>query len=127
MLSAAQYRQNLAPDSEHYLQSRCVRWFDFQYPGLSNLLFAIPNGGKRSKAVAGKLKAEGVRKGVADLFLSVPVMGVHGLYLEAKFKTGKQSPEQQQFQSDVERMGYQYSEFRSEEEFMQIIKTYLNT
>lgn len=37
-----------------------------------NLLFAIPNGGERHKAVAGKMKAEGAKSGVYDLFLPVP-------------------------------------------------------
>jgi hypothetical protein len=34
-------------------------------------LFAIPNGGERNKAVAGKLKAEGVKAGAWDLILPV--------------------------------------------------------
>jgi len=40
-------------------------------PGLA-LMHAIPNGGLRSKATAGKLKAEGVKSGVLDTFLPWP-------------------------------------------------------
>lgn len=36
-------------------------------------LHAIPNGGQRDKITAGKLKAEGVKKGVLDVFLPLPM------------------------------------------------------
>ena len=51
---------------------------------------AIPNGGSRgddakSRKIRGaQLKAEGVRKGVADTFLPWPVGPWHGLYIEMK-------------------------------------------
>ncbi len=47
-------------------------------------LHHIPNGGERNLAVAGKLKAEGVKAGVWDLFLPLPRGGYHGLYIEMK-------------------------------------------
>lgn len=55
-----------------------------------------PNGGRRNKAEAAKLKAMGVRKGIPDLFLPIPRQGYHGLYIETKkIKNGKVSPDQQ--------------------------------
>ena len=48
------------------------------------LFHAIPNGGLRSKAQAGKLKAEGVKAGVPDCFLPVARLGYYGLYIEMK-------------------------------------------
>ena len=53
--------------SEHVEQSLFVQWFRRSYPNV--LIFAIPNGGARSKATAGKLKVEGVVPGIPDLFV----------------------------------------------------------
>jgi len=53
--------------SEHIEQSLFVQWFRRSYPNV--LIFAIPNGGARSKATAGKLKVEGVVPGIPDLFI----------------------------------------------------------
>lgn len=47
-------------------------------------LFAIPNGGQRDKITAGKLKAEGVKPGVPDIFLPVPRHVWAGLFVEMK-------------------------------------------
>lgn len=47
-------------------------------------MHAIPNGGERDRAVAGRLKAEGVKSGVWDVFLPAPRNGKHGLYIEFK-------------------------------------------
>jgi hypothetical protein len=61
------------------------------YPELASpLLFAIPNGGSRgdtaqsARIQGGKLKAEGVKPGVSDLFLAVPRGGYAGFFLELK-------------------------------------------
>jgi hypothetical protein len=90
------------------------------------LLFAIPNGGHRSKATAGILKSEGVRRGVADLFLAIPIMGMAGLFIEMKFKKGKQSAEQMEFQKQVQGVGYKYVICTSENDFQETITTYLS-
>ncbi len=50
-------------------------------------LFAIPNGGARSRIEAARLVGLGVRSGVSDLFFSFPAPGTpswHGLYIEMK-------------------------------------------
>ncbi len=54
-------------NSEHVEQRNFVMWFRQNHRGVK--IFAIPNGGYRHRAVAGKLKAEGVSPGVPDLYI----------------------------------------------------------
>lgn len=82
-------------EQELELQISVIQWADLQaitgkHPELARL-FAVPNGGGRSKSEAGKLKASGVRPGVPDLFLPVPRGGHHGLWME--LKAGEKSGE----------------------------------
>ena len=72
--------------SEHAHQAALIQWAalaERTWPEL-RLLYAIPNGGQRSKATAGKLKAEGVRAGIPDLCLPVPRGGFGACYIELK-------------------------------------------
>lgn len=93
-------------DPEHQEQKALIEWADrLGYP--YNLLFAIPNGGGRSKMEAGKLKAEGVRKGVPDLFLPVSCGGFHGLFVEMKAHgSGRESVEQKSWHQLLDYQGY---------------------
>jgi hypothetical protein len=71
---------------EHQHQKALIDWEQInkrQYPWLAYLI-AIPNGGARHPAVAGKLRAEGVKAGVSDLFLAYPKGHYHGLWIEMK-------------------------------------------
>ncbi len=53
--------------SEHCEQVDFVAWFRKEYTGV--LIFAVPNGGRRGKAEAARLKKEGVTRGIPDLFI----------------------------------------------------------
>ena len=75
------------------------------YPSL-NLLHAIPNGGKRDKVTAGRMKAEGARAGVWDIFLPVPMHNYHGLYIEMKVGSNTITREQKWFREQVEFQGF---------------------
>jgi len=119
-------------DKEHQLQVSCVKWFRYQYANLDCLLFAIPNGGRRDKTTASKLKAEGVVAGVADLFLSVPKYKgeqciSHGLYIEMKTedKASRQRDSQKHFESMVTMENYQYLVCRTKEDFIEKVTQYL--
>lgn len=112
-------------EEEHNLQCACVRWFNLQWPEYRGLLFAVPNGSYRNKATAGKLKAEGVVAGVADLILLVPKQWAFALCIEMKTSKGRQSPEQKEWQEMVEAHGYRYRVCRSLDEFMAIVNGYL--
>ena len=75
---------------ESEMQRSCKRWFDLQYPKLSCLLFAVPNGGARNSREAAIMKAEGVTAGVADMILLIPRHGYGCLCIEFKTKKGSQ-------------------------------------
>lgn len=90
---------NLTP-SEHDEQKAFVAWFQLQYPKVR--LFAIPNGGDRNPIVAAKLKAEGVSKGVPDIFIPE-----WHLFIEMKRKKGgRLSSEQKDWIAYLESVGY---------------------
>lgn len=70
-------------------------------------LYAIPNGGKRSKPEAVRFQRAGVRKGIPDMFLSVPRGGCHGLYIELKrLDGGRLAQEQIEWLNRLSRQGY---------------------
>lgn len=69
-------------------------------------LHAIPNGGRRNKREAARLKAQGVRSGVWDVFLPVVWPPYSGLYIEMKIKPNKLSALQTEFREHAEVNGY---------------------
>lgn len=91
-------------------------------------LHHIPNGKKRSKGVAGQLKAMGVKRGIADLFLPVVYPPYHGLYIEMKNPETRSSQTQEQklFQAHCEVQGYKYVVCRAAGEAIHAIQQYLN-
>ena len=91
---------DMAETSEHLEQAHLVMWFRRTYP--DTLIFAIPNGGLRSKSQAMKLKVEGVVPGIPDLF--VPEWR---LWIEMKkVKGGVVSKEQQLMIKYLQSVGY---------------------
>lgn len=110
---------------EHNIQVGCINWFRYQYPYLSKVLFAIPNGSLRDKITAKNLKDEGVTSGVADLILLKGNKHYGGLCIEMKTPQGKQSPAQKDWQEEAEKNGNKYVICRSIEDFMKEIKNYL--
>jgi len=72
--------------SESQHQMALFRWSEFAQATHPELrwLHSVPNGGHRTKATAGKMKGEGQKPGVPDIFLDVPRQGFHGLRIELK-------------------------------------------
>lgn len=110
---------------ESEMQRSCKKWFDLQYPKLSRLLFAVPNGGARNSREAAIMKAEGVTAGVADMILLIPRHGYGSLCIEFKTREGRQSDSQKLWQADAEANGNKYVVIRSVEQFVNEIKKYL--
>lgn len=113
-------------DEEHQTQVACVNWFRLKYPKLRNILFAIPNGGRRDAVTGSKLKEEGVVAGVADLILLKRNKEYGALCIEMKTESNGQSDTQKKWQKEVEATGNKYIVCRSLDEFMKVITDYLN-
>lgn len=93
---------------EHYEQCAVFEWAAYherEYPELK-YLFAVPNGGQRNVIVASKLKAEGVKRGVPDIWLPVARVGYHGLVIELKADKGRKTPEQEAWLTFLWLQGY---------------------
>lgn len=76
---------------EHAEQVSLMQWWSLQCRRFGipeQLLFAIPNGGQRNIITAKRMKDEGVRAGIPDLFLAVPRGKFHGLFVEMKKTRG---------------------------------------
>lgn len=76
---------------EHSEQVSLMQWWALQcrrFEVPEQLLFAIPNGGQRNIITAKRMKDEGVRSGIPDLFLAVPRGNFHGLFIEMKKQRG---------------------------------------
>jgi len=87
--------------SESEEQIGFLRWFEGQFPAVR--IFHIPNGGHRAISVAKKMKEEGVRVGVPDLY--VPAWR---LWVEMKRqKGGRLSDDQRDWISYLEAIGDQ--------------------
>lgn len=78
-------------------QFALFRWAAYEagrWPEL-HLLYHIPNEGKRSVVTGGRMRQEGLKKGVPDICLPVARGRYHALYIELKRTKGsKTSPEQ---------------------------------
>ncbi len=98
---------------------------------LSDALYAIPNGGKRNQREAARLKRQGVKAGVSDTHLPIPVGSFHGLWIELKkpFKQGQSKPKVTENQKDwlelVKRLGHLGVVAYGVDQAKHAIKTYL--
>lgn len=98
---------------------------------LYDLLYAIPNGGKRNKMEAARFKRQGVKAGVSDLHLPVPVGGFAGLWIEMKrpLIKGKDKPTVQKSQKEwialMKSLGHQALVAYGKDEAKQAIREYL--
>ena len=99
-------RRNAQPEAIE--QAKVIAWAkanERNYPYLW-LLHCSLNGVKMTKAQAVRAIAQGMKKGVADLFLPVKQGGYGGLYIEMKSAKGRISIEQSKFLKDVNDNGY---------------------
>lgn len=93
---------------EHEMQVALFKWAALagNQDARLRLLFAVPNGGHRDARTAAKLKAEGVKAGVPDVFLPVPCGRIGGLWLELKAGKNKPTAEQRAWHTALRSQGY---------------------
>jgi len=103
-MAEATRRQHLEEDEQRSL-FEWVNWMSGRIPELE-LLLHIPNGGKRNKLEAIRLKREGVRAGVPDLFLPVARGKYHGMFVELKAGKGKPTNPQKEWIRRLNEQGY---------------------
>jgi hypothetical protein len=130
--------EDLAGNSEHSQQVALFAWAALnvgKYPSLK-WLHSIPNGGLRDIRTATNLKAEGVKAGILDIFLPLPIQTewaeqYAGLYIELKTekrrnqKNGGMSEEQIEFMLYCGAIGYFAKVCYGWEEARDIIIEYL--
>lgn len=111
-------KSQMIRSTEHDIQSAFFAWvqlYTTRYPELA-LMFAVPNGGMRDKRqdekgrwfspTAVKLKREGVKPGIPDIFLPCARGGSHGLFIEMKAPDGSVSREQRRVHKQLREQGY---------------------
>ena len=115
-------------NSESNEQISLFEWCEYslgKYPELQ-LLFHIPNGGYRTTATAGRMKAEGVKSGVPDLMLPVSKGGYHGLFIEMKAGKNKTTSNQEKWLHNLSVQGYLTLVCYGWEEAAKSLADYLN-
>lgn len=115
----------MKPLTESQIQKQCVEWFRKNYPSIEPLFFAVPNGGARNAWTAKIMRDEGVRSGVADLILQIPIGGYASLAIEMKTPVGKQSQSQKAYEKLAKRMKNKYVVCHSLDEFQKAVREYI--
>lgn len=115
------------------LQIQCVRWFRYQYPAFSKLLYHAKNESSTYSRRVAIDAAQGVVSGVPDLILALPAVDKQsgGLFLslgiELKYgKINNQTASQKEFQKYYEAVGHKYMVIRSLDEFITAVKAYMS-
>ena len=100
------YNNTPTEDVEQVQLFTWAQYMSGKYPELE-LMYHIPNGGKRSKAEAGRFKAMGVKSGVPDIFIPCARGGYFGCYIEMKrAKGGTVSANQKKWIEALKEQGY---------------------
>lgn len=114
-------------DPEEDLQRACFEWVQLheaRYPVL-RFVFHSPNGGKRTKAQAGRFKSMGVRKGVLDFICQFPAPGGSGLAIELKAGKGRLTEDQREYLDAAEQHGCVTGVCFTLDQFITLVRRYL--
>lgn len=112
--------------SEHDLQVAVFEWAANSGIPELDMMYAVPNGGHRHKAVAVRMKAEGVKPGYPDINLDVMRGGYGGLRIELKVGRNKPSQAQLEWLARLGKHGYKTALCYDLEQAQTVIVDYLN-
>ena len=108
-------------------QQALFQWAELnknKYPELG-LMFHIPNGGKRNITTAVRLKKEGVKSGIPDIFLPTARGNYHGLFIEMKAGKNPETANQLRWIAELTLEGYKATTCRGWERAKDVILDYL--
>ncbi len=114
--------------SEHKEQAAFVLRLRTQYPEVAEYMTAVPHGGQRHKAVAAKLRAEGVTRGYPDILIDYPCGPFSGMRIEMKRRNATQSdikPEQRAWGDRLLAAGFLAVVARGADHAMDQVEEYL--
>ena len=83
--------------SEAEEASALCRYMALRHPAIYDHMLHIPNGMKSNGRSVNQLKNQGLKPGVPDYFIAIPIGRYHGLWLELKATGGKASALQNQW------------------------------
>lgn len=93
--------------TEQQIQMDFLWWATNNHPlKIGKYMFAIPNEGRRSRKHGARMKAQGLKSGIPDLFLAWPTQKYAGLFIEMKSEKGKISENQQKWIDRLNEQGY---------------------
>ena len=109
------------PMTESQLQTKCVSWFNSNFPELRGLLYHNYNN-PRNAVSGARLKAQGLVAGIPDLSLAAGSM----LYIELKTEGGRVSIEQKSIHRQLEASGFEVKICWDLEEFVRAVVDHLD-
>lgn len=111
-----------AEQAEHI---NVVNWFNYQFPELADDFHHFANERRCAVQQGRTLKRMGVKKGVADFFLALPLNHKGGLWIELKVGKNKPTKEQIAFAERKILRGYDFAFVWGFEAAKEIILSYL--
>jgi len=117
----------MALKPEQIEQINLVSWFKHTYPEYEKDIHHFANERKCNVIEGRILKRMGVMRGVADLFIAIPVNNKSGLWIELKVGNAKPSQEQKEFLACKMMRGYDAVCVWGADAAKEVIKAYLGT
>ena len=116
----------MSESTEQQLVFEWARWNKNKYPGLE-MMYHIPNEGKRSASTGSRLKREGLKSGVSDICVPVSRCGYHNLYIELKSGKNKATESQLEFIRGINENGGKALVVYEAENAIEVIQAYFES